>query len=148
MQSLSRALDAAETLADQGDFDTALAQLDALSSGLAPGPASELHLVRCTLIARTGRLEDALEALTRSEALANASKRTDVMLEGHVTRASILAALGDYDRAIPLLAKTIRALSEQQELSALHADAVAELQSYRTLVSPNTREKWASMLDR
>ncbi|NCG20284.1 MAG: hypothetical protein GWP91_14850 [Rhodobacterales bacterium] len=148
MQSFSRALEAAESLAEEGDFDTALAQLDALLSGLAPGPASKLHLMRCTLIARAGRLEDALEAFTRSEALANASKRTDVVLEGQVTRASILAALGDYDRAIPLLAKTIQALSEHEQLSVLHADAVAELKSYRTLVSPNTRQKWAAMLGR
>ncbi len=135
MLSFTERLDVAEVLSDKGEHAAALAQLNEMKRGLEPGQSAHLHLVRSSIIARSGRLRDALTELRLAEALANASARVDVALEVQVTRASIHAALGEYDVAIPMLAKAVSALGAHPELSELHGDAVAELEAYQNLMS-------------
>ncbi len=133
MLSLQERLSISEALSDRGEHEAALAQLSDLRTGLSPSDAAHLHLVQGSIIARSGRLQDALTELRMAEALANAGSRVDVALEVEVTRASIHAALGEYTRAIPLMTRAIRALASHPELAELHRDAVAELESYQQL---------------
>jgi len=134
MLSFTERLNLAEALSDRGDHAAALAQLKVLRVGRKPAESSHLYLVQASITARSGRLQDALDELRVAEALANAASRTDVALEVQVTRASIHAALGEYNIAVPMLAKAVTALESHPELEELHADAVAELTSYRNLV--------------
>ena len=60
MLSFLERLDVAETLSDQGDHAAALAQLNEMKRGLQPAQSSHLHLVRASIIARSGRLQEAL----------------------------------------------------------------------------------------
>ena len=139
-------LAAIESMADAGDIPGAIAQLEALKPGLPPSDASALHVLLGALTARAGRLEESLEFLELAEALATATNRQDLRLEAAVTRASVLAALGRYDDAIPLISGSIRQLRDVPALSWLLSDAEAELRSYRNLVSPKTLATWASLL--
>ena len=135
MLSIDERLAVAETLSERGDHAAALAKLHKLSAGLHPAESSQLHLVRAAILARADRMQEALEVLRLSEALANAGSRVDVVLEVEVTRASIHAALGDYGVAIPLLTRAIASLEAHPELHALRTDAVAELACYQNLMS-------------
>ena len=135
-----------EALAETGDLSGALARLEATRPGLPPHDASALLVLQGALTARTGDLDGSLVHLQHAEALAQAAKRPDVRLEASVTRASVLAAMGRYDDAIPLLSRSIIALRDYPELSGLLSDAQAELRSYRNLVSPKTLATWASLL--
>ena len=133
MLSFAERINLAEALADRGDYAAALAQLNELKAGRLPGESAHLHLLQASVIGRSGRLNDALSELRLAEAFANASGRTDVALEVDVTRASLHAALGEYDVAIPMLERAVAALASLPELVDLHRDAVAELESYRNL---------------
>jgi hypothetical protein len=133
MLSLAERLSVAEALSDGGEHEAALAQLAGLRAGLSPADAAHLHLVQGSIIARSGRMNDALTELRLAEALANAGSRVDVALEVEVTRASVHAALGEYSVAIPLMTRAVKALASHPELSELHRDATAELESYQQL---------------
>lgn len=135
-----------ESMADAGDIPGAIARLETLKPGLQPGDASSLHVLLGALTARAGRLEESLGSLELAEALATATNRQDLLLEAAVTRASVLAAMGRYDDAIPLMARAIKQLRGHPGLSWLLTDAEAELRSYRNLVSPKTLATWASLL--
>ncbi len=135
MSSFSDQLETAETLAES-DLEGALQALDAMRSGLSPEQLSQLHLQKASFTARLGKLDAAIEELVVAEAFANTSGRLDVAMEIRVTRASILAALGKYGDAIPMLKAVVKTLESHPELSQLRADATAELRSYESLVSP------------
>jgi len=141
MMSFTEHLAVAEALSEAGNHASALAQLRGLRAGLTPGDAAHLHLVQASIIARSGQLREALSELRMAEALANASHRVDVALEVEVTRASVHAALGEYGIAIPLMSRAVESLRGHPQLHELHADALAELESYRTLMGDDAGEK-------
>lgn len=124
-----------EDLADEGEVERALSGLTTLRAGQPPGNAAQVHLLTAGFQARLGRMDDALRELDMAEAFAGVAKRVDVQLEARVMRASVLAAVGDYGTAIPMLARVVEALAERPELALLRADAQAELASYRSLVT-------------
>lgn len=139
-------LAAIEDLADTDGPEAAIERLEGLASGRPLDESARVQLLLAQLTARTGDFDAASSVLERARVLAKAAGRASIILEERVTRASVLAASGSYDEAIPMMADAIDALAAHPELAELLADARAELRSYRNLVSPKTRATWASLL--
>jgi hypothetical protein len=146
MADFIKQLDAAEALAEH-DGEAALALLAPLKQGLAPTESAQLHLLSGCIRARSGRFGDAHVDLQMALALAQAASRNDLASEVEVTQASVFAAQGKYDQAIPLLARTVANIEGQPNMDGLLVEALAELRSYRNLVSPKTLATWASLLN-
>jgi tetratricopeptide (TPR) repeat protein len=120
---LHDALSAIEDLSEGAGPEAALAALATIDA-----PAAHVALVRGTLLARTGDLTGALVVL--DDALK--AEERDVQLEAAVTQASVRAALGDYDRAVPQLRQALSALRVEGP-AWLCRDAEQELAAYETL---------------
>ena len=136
MTPIEQALEAAEDRADSGDLAGAIASLEALRSGRPPAEASRILTTIGAFTARSGDLEGALPQVELAEALAQAAG--DPLARGlaRLTRASILAALGQYDAALPMALEVARGPDHTPELAELCADARAEAEAYTNLVSP------------
>ncbi|TNE83980.1 MAG: tetratricopeptide repeat protein [Deltaproteobacteria bacterium] len=143
--TVDEARDRAELLADDGSFDDALALLAEARTGAGRAGALALRIDEGAVLARAGRLDEALAVLEIAEASAVGLPLLGA--EARVMRGSVLGALGRFDEALPLLR---RAVSELEKLDApeLLADAKAELRSFGNLTSPKHAGTWASLLRR
>lgn len=119
--------DRIEDLAETHGPEAALAVLN--DHALAETPAGQL--LRGALLARAGDLDGALVVLTRLVGASEAGPA--IRLEAEVTLASVWAARGDYDQAVPRLRQAIRRLRSEGGPAWLLADAEAELAAYETL---------------
>ena len=146
MTDLEQAIAAAEARADAGDLRGAISALEALRPGRPPAEASRILTAVASFAARSGDLEGALPQLELAEALASGAPLALGL--ARLTRASILAALGDYDTALPMALEVARGPSHSSELAQLRADAQAEAAAYINLVSPKNRATWRAMLER
>lgn len=120
-------LDAIEDLADDDGPEAALATLAHHPLHDAP----EGRLLEAALLARAGRLEPSLAVLGRL--IARADLEAALALEARVTQASVWAALGHYEVAVPQLRAAVRDLEAHGGLPELLGDARAELAAYETV---------------
>ena len=144
--ALDQALTAAEARADAGDLPGAIDALEALRPGRPPAEASRILTAIASFVARSGDLEGALPQLELSEALAAGAPLAHGL--ARLTRASVLAALGRYDSAVPMALEVARGPDDTPELAELRADARAEASAYINLVSPKNRATWRALLER
>lgn len=122
----------AEELADAGSFDEALALLREARRGAQRPVAVAVQISEGAVLARSGKLTEAVAVLELAEALAMGLPALSA--EARLMRASVLGGLGRYKVAIPLLE---RAVADLEGLgSELSADARAELQAFKTMLDP------------
>lgn len=124
------------------DLPGALRALRAL-----PPPATPpVLLLEAELLARSGQLEAAFAPLDTLQTLCDAAPDLAVEAEAAVLRASVVAALGRFDEAMPMLASVIGVLEGHPSLTWLRDEARAELRAYSNLVSPKSAATWSSLL--
>lgn len=118
-------IDAIEDLADREGPQVALLQLGAPEPD--EGPA--ISLLRGALLARSGDLDGALKALAGP-----CEGSSPIAYEAQVTRASVWAAQGRYQQAVPALRAAVAGLRTSGGPAWLLHDAEAELAAYETLL--------------
>jgi len=123
---------AIEDLAD-ADLPTALADAAALDAQ-GPEEHAQKALMVGTLTARGGELGAAIEHLKHAATAAEEAGLALLLAEVRVTRASVHAALGEYDTALPMLRAQIQRLEAMPDGHELLRDAQAELAAYETLL--------------
>lgn len=130
--SYEQQLIAIEDLADV-DLAQALAAATALSSEGAE-QATQRSLMLGSLTARDGDLDAALGHLKAASASARGAGLVVLEAEAQVTRASVHAALGEYDTAVPMLRSEVERLGGVSGAEELLRDARAELEAYENLL--------------
>jgi tetratricopeptide (TPR) repeat protein len=96
--------------------------------------AAQRSLMLGSFTARDGDLEAALTHLEAAAASARGAGLPVLEAEAQVTRASVHAALGDYDAALPMLRAEVERLQGIAGTEDLLRDARAELEAYETLL--------------